>query len=77
MSGNLRQLPNSTRFGAGASTPDNKREQRRKDAAAGLLPFAVKLPADLIKTLRERALSENADLNALTATLLERALQAK
>ena len=37
------------RFGQGAAQMVDKREQRRIDSAAGLVPFACKLPADLAK----------------------------
>ena len=34
------------RFAQGASAVPDRREQRRLDAAAGLVPFACKLPSD-------------------------------
>lgn len=52
----------------------DKREQRRRDQAAGLLPFAVKLPADLVAALQARAQSSGASLNDLVASLLRDAL---
>ena len=48
--------------------------QRRLDAAAGLVPFACKLPAPLAQQLRERADRHDGGLNVLMAELLTRAL---
>ena len=62
------------RFGAAAAVPD-RREQRRLDAAAGLVPFACKLPAPLAQVLRERGASHPDGVNGLVAQLLERALK--
>jgi hypothetical protein len=53
--------------------PD-RREQRRLDAAAGLVPFACKLPSDLAATLRERAGEHEGGINGLVAELLRKAL---
>lgn len=70
----MRREPASERYGAGASGIHERREQRKRDQAAGLVPFAVKLPADLVADLQERAQAEGTSLNALTAALLADAL---
>jgi hypothetical protein len=62
------------RFGQGAAEIVDKREQRRRDTAAGLVPFACKLPADLVKRLHERAAAHEGGVNALVADALGRAL---
>ena len=62
------------RFAQGASNAADKRERRTRDAAAGLVPFACKLPADLVKRLNERAATGEAGLNGLVATLLNKGL---
>ena len=62
------------RFAQGAAESVDRREQRRLDAAAGLVPFACKLPADLAATLRERAASHAGGINGLVAELLKKAL---
>jgi hypothetical protein len=62
------------RFGQGAGEVVDKREQRRRDSAAGLVPFACKLPAELVKRLNERAASQEGGVNALVAQLLTTAL---
>jgi hypothetical protein len=64
----------SGRFGQGAGDVVDRREQRRLDAAAGLVPFACKLPSDLAASLRERATSHPGGLNALVEALLKTAL---
>jgi hypothetical protein len=62
------------RFGAGASMANERREQRRLDAAAGLVPFACKLPSELASTLRERAARHEGGVNGLVAELLKKGL---
>jgi hypothetical protein len=62
------------RFADEAAAALDKREQRRRDAAAGLVPFACKLPADLNQSLRERAADHPEGLNGLVAELLRKGL---
>ncbi len=62
------------RFAQGASNAADKRERRTRDAAAGLVPFACKLPAELVKQLNERAAAEEGGVNALVAALLAKGL---
>ena len=62
------------RFAQGASAVHDRRERRRLDAAAGLVPFACKLPSDLAATLRERATGHEGGLNGLVAELLKKSL---
>lgn len=63
--------------GAGKDAPTvDRREQRRLDQAAGLVPFAVKLNGELVKQLQERASADAVDLNTLVGTLLAKALAA-
>ena len=62
------------RFGNEATALPDRKEQRRIDAAAGLVPFACKLPATLTQQLRERADAHDGGLNALMTELLTRAL---
>ena len=40
------------RFGAAAGKASDKREQRQQERALGLVPFACKLPAELVKDLQ-------------------------
>ena len=62
------------RFAQGAAEVVDKREQRRRDSAAGLVPFACKLPADLVKRLHERAAAHEGGVNTLVAEALGKAL---
>ena len=63
------------RFGQGAGEVVDRREQRRADAAAGLVPFACKLPGDLAATLREKSSAHAGGLNGLVEELLRKALK--
>jgi hypothetical protein len=62
------------RFGQGGAEVVDRREQRKRDAAAGLVPFACKLPAELVKRLHERAAAHEGGVNALVADALRKAL---
>jgi len=64
------------RFGQGGAASIDRREQRRLDAAAGLVPFACKLPSELVAKLAERAASTDGGLNALMAEIVTKALKA-
>ena len=62
------------RFAQDAAALPDRKAQRRIDAAAGLVPFACKLPAPLAQQLRERADQHEGGINALMADLLARGL---
>lgn len=64
-------IPN--RFGNAAGLGD-KREQRDRDRALGLVPFACKLPSSLVQTLQAKSATHDGGLNALMVQLLESAL---
>lgn len=65
------------RFGdASAHLPD-RREQRKLDQAAGLVPFAVKLHGDLVKQLHALAAEDGGNLNALVDRLVRAGLAAQ
>lgn len=74
--GQMQHSPLPNRFGGGASTAVDRREQRKLDQAAGLVPFAAKLPQALVERLRALAASENGDLHAVTARVIEAGLGA-
>ena len=65
------------RYGKGAAEVLDKREQRERDRESGLVPFAVKLHADLVRDLHAAATKRGVGLNDLTAELLRKALAAK
>jgi hypothetical protein len=62
------------RFAQGAADMPDRREQRRRDAAAGLVPFACKLPSDLAETLRQRGAGHAGGINGLVEELLRKSL---
>ncbi len=72
---NQRKAAGSTgRFAQTAAAPPDRKTQRKLDSAAGLVPFACKLPAPLAATLRERAAVHAGGMNGLVAELLARGL---
>ncbi|WP_308600634.1 hypothetical protein [Massilia sp. Dwa41.01b] len=52
----------------------DRREQRERERAAGLVPFAVKLEGELVKQLQALATERGVDMNALTAELLRKGM---
>ena len=69
--------PSAGGFGnAGATVAIDRREQRKLDQAAGLVPFAVKLNGDLVKQLQDQARERAVDLNTLVGELLAKGLAA-
>jgi len=63
------------RFAQGAVEVVDRKEQRRRDAAAGLVPFACKLPAELVKKINERGAAHEGGVNALLAELIGKGLE--
>jgi len=76
LEGRMKGAPVPGRFAAEAAAVPDRKAQRKLDAAAGLVPFACKLPADLATTLRERAAQHEGGVNALVEQLLRAALKA-
>ena len=76
LDGSMRSAGIPDRFAQGAAGSTDKREQRRRDAAAGLVPFACKLPLDLTRRLAERAATQDGGFNALVERLLDQGLAA-
>ncbi|ANN70489.1 hypothetical protein [Bordetella bronchialis] len=60
---------------AGAAPAPDRREQRRLDQAAGLVPFPVKLRQPLIDALRAKAEADGASVNDVINDLLANALK--
>lgn len=75
LDGQLKATGIPGRFAQGASAHADKREQRRQDAAAGLVPFACKLPSALAARLREQASAHPGGMNGLVAELLSGVLE--
>ncbi len=73
----MSQSATPSRFGQGASAVVDRREQRTRDQALGLVAFAIKLEGDLVKQLHSLAQERGIPLNELTADLLRKGLKAK
>jgi hypothetical protein len=68
--------PGAAGFGTAATPAIDKREQRKRDQALGLVPFAVKLHGDLVKRLQALAIERGQDLNTTVAEVLAKGLDA-
>lgn len=68
--------PGTTGFGNAIAPVVDKREQRKRDQALGLVPFAVKLNSDLVKQLQALSAETGVDLNATVAEVLAKGLAA-
>jgi hypothetical protein len=55
-------------------TEADRRAQRERDRALGLVPFAVKLPQDLVRQMQADAHSRGARLDDLVAEWLRKGL---
>src|SRR3989344_4751491 len=71
--GQMQHAAIPSRFAQAAALPD-RREQRKLDQAAGLVPFAVKLHKDLVALLTERATARQVPLHALVDEVLRAGL---
>jgi len=69
--------PGASGFGKTEALVVDRREQRKRDQALGLVPFAVKLHSDLAQQLHSLAKERQLDLNALVADVLEKGLKAQ
>jgi hypothetical protein len=63
-------------FGNTDTPQVDKREQRRRDQALGLIPFAVKLNSDLVAQLQALAKERGVELNEVVADVITRGLAA-
>lgn len=68
--------PGAAGFGNADNAVVDRREQRKRDQALGLVPFAVKLNSDLVLQLQTLAKERDADLNDVVAELLAKGLAA-
>lgn len=66
----------STTFGAADAPAPDRREQRERERALGLVPFAVKLNSDLVLRLQTVSKERNVELGQLVAELLQKGLAA-
>jgi hypothetical protein len=68
--------PRGPSFGTASAAPPDRREQRERERALGLVPFAVKLNGDLVKQLQALAKERGVDMNELAAEVLQKGLAA-
>lgn len=69
--------PGAAGFGGADTVIVDKREQRKRDQALGLVPFAIKLNGDLVQQLHALAKERGLDLNETVAEVLAAGLAAK
>ena len=67
--------PGATSFGGGDTVAIDRREQRKRDQALGLVPFAVKLNSALVQQLQDLAKERGIDVNEVTAEILTKGLK--
>jgi len=67
-------LAKNAAYGGVANPPVDRREQRERDRALGLVPFACKLNGDLVQQLQAQAKERGVDMNQLVAELLQKGL---
>ena len=72
----MSQAPTPGRFGQGAGIVMDRREQRKRDQALGLIPFAIKLDGELVKQLQALARERSIGMNELAGELLKKGLKA-
>jgi hypothetical protein len=68
--------PGVTGFEKTDAVPVDRREQRKRDQALGLVPFAVKLNSELVQQLQALAKERGVDLNEVVAEVLTKGLAA-
>ena len=68
--------PGAAGFGKEDTAVLDRREQRKRDQALGLVPFAVKLNGDLVLQLQTLAKERGVELNELVAEVLAKGLAA-
>lgn len=67
--------PKGAPLGAAARTPVlDRREQRDRERALGLVPFAVKLNSELVQQLQALSKERGVEMNQLVAELLQKGL---
>jgi hypothetical protein len=74
VNGRIHQAPTPGRFADQSAALPDRREQRRLDQAAGLVPFAVKLNGELVQEIKALAETRQLGLNEVVSELLRRGL---
>lgn len=73
--GQMRHAGVPGRFAQGSGQVLDRREQRKLDQAAGLVPFAAKIHEDLLKQLNELATAEAVSLNDVADRVIRAGLK--
>jgi uncharacterized protein (DUF4415 family) len=74
IAGNMVRTGTPSRFGKDAGAHLDRREQRKLDQSRGLVPFAVKLDADLVKQVQALAQERQTALNEVVTELLKKGM---
>lgn len=72
--GQMHQAGVPGRFGQGSTQLPDRREQRKLDQAAGLVPFAAKLHQDLVKQLNDLATAQGVSINEVADRVIRAGL---
>lgn len=70
----MKKAATPDRFGGTAAAVPDRREQRRLDQAAGLIPFAVKVNRELVAQIHALAAERKTGINETVAELLRKGL---
>jgi len=75
---NSMKLATAERFGKASATEPalDRREQRKRDQAQGLVPFACKLNSEVVAQLKERAAQHPEGMTGLLTEVIQRGLAA-
>lgn len=73
--GQMKHAGTPGRFGTAADVATSRREQRERERAQGMVPFAVKVDGDLVKRIHALAQEKKVGLNEVVAELLEKGLK--
>ncbi|BAK77139.1 hypothetical protein NH8B_2325 [Pseudogulbenkiania sp. NH8B] len=76
INGKMAQAGVPARYSQQAGEVLDKKERRKLDQAQGLVPFAVKLPGDLVKELQALAQERQLAMSDLAVELLKKGLSA-
>jgi hypothetical protein len=74
IAGSVNRFGTPGRYGKDAAMHLDRREQRKRDQALGLVPFAVKLNGELVNQVRALAQQRQVDLNELVAELIKKGM---
>lgn len=66
--------PGASGFGSADTAAVDRKEQRERERALGLVPFAVKLNGELVRQLQDLAKERGADMNETVAEVLAKGL---